>query len=411
MGKMEQRDMDTSKVLAQTVMGNRVRDFGQAFLAMEKMLALHEEEREQVNLGGLSNIYLSGDGISLLNVVESESSRLQEIRKNFIRQLGQIGEAITSFQSELNDEIFPVEYFESRVMERAAGMGICVTKAMPVKGQNERLQVYVSCYAVGNNVVTGRQLAEKISRIAGKKLVCVGKGKDVVGKQESVFSFVEEGRFMLTTGIMRRERKGEELCGDNFSVTKLDTQKAVLMLSDGMGSGEAAFIKSEQIVDLLEQLLTAGFCRELAIELLNSFISFMTDGKLSTTLDLTMIDFYTGTADFIKLGASTTFIKRGHRVECIRSTSLPVGVLEQVEFDTCKRLLYHGDIVVMVSDGVLDGIMFENKEEYLADLIAGMETSNVQTMAEQIMEDVEAMQRGGLKDDSTVLAVGIWERK
>ena len=210
---------------------------------------------------------------------------------------------------------------------------------------------------------------------------------------------------------MRRERKGEELCGDNFSVTKLDTQKAVLMLSDGMGSGEAAFIKSEQIVDLLEQLLTAGFCRELAIELLNSFISFMTDGKLSTTLDLTMIDFYTGTADFIKLGASTTFIKRGHRVECIRSTSLPVGVLEQVEFDTCKRLLYHGDIVVMVSDGVLDGIMFENKEEYLADLIAGMETSNVQTMAEQIMEDVEAMQRGGLKDDSTVLAVGIWERK
>ena len=411
MGKMEQRDMDTSKVLAQTVMGNRVRDFGQAFLAMEKMLALHEEEREQVNLGGLSNIYLSGDGISLLNVVESESSRLQEIRKNFIRQLGQIGEAITSFQSELNDEILPMDCLESRVMERAAGMGICVTKVMPVKGENDRLQVYVSCYAVGKRVVTGRQLAEKISRIFGKKLVCAGKGEDMVGKQESVFSFVEEGRYMLTTGIMRRERQGEELCGDNFSVTKLDTQKAVLMLSDGMGSGEAAFIKSEQIVDLLEQLLAAGFCRELAIELLNSFISFMTDGKMSTTLDLTMIDFYTGTADFIKLGASTTFIKRGRRVECIRSTSLPVGVLEQVEFDTCKRLLYHGDIVVMVSDGVLDGIIFENKEEYLADLIAGMETSNVQMIAERIMEDVESMQRGGLKDDSTILAVGIWERK
>ena len=88
-----------------------------------------------------------------------------------------------------------------------------------------------------------------------------------------------------------------------------------------------------------------------------------------------------------------------------------MGVLEQVEFDTCKRLLYHGDIVVMVSDGVLDGIIFENKEEYLADLIAGMETSNVQMIAERIMEDVESMQRGGLKDDSTILAVGIWERK
>jgi stage II sporulation protein E len=182
------------------------------------------------------------------------------------------------------------------------------------------------------------------------------------------------------------------------------------MLSDGMGSGENAFVKSQQIVDLLEQLLMAGFCRELAIELLNSFISFLTDGKLSSTLDLTMIDFYTGTADFIKLGASTTFIKRGKKVECIRSTSLPVGVLEQVEFDTCKRLLYHGDIVVMVSDGIMDGIIFENKEEYLADLIGGMDTCNAQTMAEAIMEAVEDMHQTGLKDDSTVLVAGVWNR-
>lgn len=409
-GSAGQGKVDSPETLVQRVVGNRVRDFGQAFLAMEKMLNIHEEEREQVNLGGLSNIYLSGDGISLLNVVESESSRLQEMRKNFIRQLGQIGEVITSFQGELDEEAFSVDYFESRVMERAAKMGVVVTKVMPVKGQNERLQVYMSCYAMEDHMVTGRQLAEKIGRIAGRKMVCVGKGEDLVGKQEGILCFVEEGKYMLTTGIKRRERQGEQRCGDNFSITKLDIQKAVLMLSDGMGSGESAFIKSEQIVDLLEQLLAAGFCRELAIELLNSFISFLTDGTMSSTLDLTMIDFYTGTADFIKLGASTTFIKRGRKVECIRSTSLPVGVLEQVEFDTCKRLLYHGDIVVMVSDGVLDGIIFENKEEYLADLIAGMDTCNAQTMAEQIMEDVESMQREGMKDDSTVLVAGIWER-
>ena len=178
-----------------------------------------------------------------------------------------------------------------------------------------------------------------------------------------------------------------------------------------MGSGENAHVKSEQIVELLEQLLSAGFCRELAIELLNSFVSFLADGNVSSTLDLTMIDFYTGTADFIKLGASTTFIKRKEgRVECIRSTSLPVGVLEQVEFDTCARKLYHGDMIVMISDGVLDGIIFENKETYLADLIAGIETKNVQAVAEMIMEDIETMQRGGMRDDSTVLVAGVWEK-
>jgi stage II sporulation protein E len=397
-------------MMIQKVVGSQVRNFGQAFLAMEKMLELHEEERQGVSLEGLSNMYLSGDGISLLNAVEAQSNRLVEMRRNFIKQLGQIGETIASFPGELAKDTVPAERMENRVMERLETMGVVAEKVMSAKGKDGRLQVYVSCYGRKRSVVTGKQLARRIGRILGKKMVCVGRGEEVVGREESVFYFVEEGQYMLTTGIVRRGREGEAVCGDNFSITKLDTQKAVLMLSDGMGSGENAFVKSQQIVDLLEQLLMAGFCRELAIELLNSFISFLTDGKLSSTLDLTMIDFYTGTADFIKLGASTTFIKRGKKVECIRSTSLPVGVLEQVEFDTCKRLLYHGDIVVMVSDGIMDGIIFENKEEYLADLIGGMDTCNAQTMAEAIMEAVEDMHQTGLKDDSTVLVAGVWNR-
>ncbi|MGN0154719.1 MAG: SpoIIE family protein phosphatase [Lachnospiraceae bacterium] len=397
-------------ILIQEATKERIMNFGQAFLAMEKMLALHEEEREENIPNGLSNMYLSGDGISLLNAVESQSSRLAEIRRNFIRQLGQIGEIITGFQTELSEQSVKEELFEGRIMERLGRMGVTVTKAVLVKDSEERLKVYLSCYLDKESVVTGKMLAKRISPITGKDMVCVNRSDDPVTREESSFYFTEEGKFMLTTGVVRRNRNGEELCGDNFSVTRLDTGKAVLMLSDGMGSGENAYVKSEQIVDLLEQLLSAGFCRELAIELLNSFISFLADGSASSTLDLTMLDLYTGTTDFIKLGASTTFIKRKNRVECIHSTSLPVGVLEQVEFDTCARKLYHGDIVIMVSDGVLDGIIFENKETYLADLIAGIETNNVQKMAELIMEDIETMQRGNLRDDSTILAAGVWER-
>lgn len=398
-------------ILVQEATRNRIRNFGQAFLAMEKMLSLHEEEREDSIPNGLSNIYLSGDGISLLNAVESQSNRLSEMRRNFIRQLGQIGEIITGFQGELFEQSAKVDYFENRLTERLGRLGVVVLKAVPVKRKNDRIEVYVSCYMYRENVVNGKMLSEKISQIIGKHMTCVDRNEDVVGQTESTFYFVEEGKFMLTTGVMRKNREGEVLCGDNFSVTKLDTQKAVLMLSDGMGSGENAYVKSGQVVDLLEQLLSAGFCRELAIELLNSFISFLTNGNVSSTLDLTMIDFYTGTADFIKLGASTTFIKRKDgKVEYIRSTSLPVGVLEQVEFDTCARKLYHGDMVVMVSDGVLDGIIFENKETYLADLIAKIETNNVQAVAEIIMEDIQTMQRGSMRDDSTVLVAGIWER-
>lgn len=398
-------------IMMQEVVKSRISDFGQAFITMEHMLAMHEQDGKMEIPNGLSNMYLSGDGISLLNAVESQSNRLAEMRHNFVKQFGQIGEIILSFPGEMTEQSVKAELFEGQVTESFGRLGVLVTKAVLCKDKEERLEAHVSCLLEQEQRVTGDILAKRISKLTNRPMICKKRGDEMVDWKESRYSFIEEGRFYLTTGIVRKNREGESQCGDNFSISKIDTQKAVLMLSDGMGSGENAYIKSEQVVELLEQLLSAGFCRELAIELLNSFISFLTQGSAGTTLDLTMIDFYTGTADFIKLGASTTYIKRKNGpVECIRSTSLPVGVLEQVEFDTCRRKLYDGDILVMVSDGVVDGIIFENKDTYLADLIASIRTNNVQSIAEQIMEEISTMQRGSLRDDSTVLVAGVWER-
>lgn len=398
-------------LLIQEATKSRIYDFGQAFLAMEKMLLAHEMEQKAFEPHGLSNVYLSGDGISLLNVVESQSNRLAELRKNFIRQLGQVGDIITTFPAELADQSVQGELFEGRLTESLRKLHVVVTKAVLIKDKEERVKVYVSCYVTKERVVTGEELAQRVGKIVGRRMVCVDKSSFVVTKEEGVYSFVEEGKYMLTAGVVRKNRTGEALCGDNFSVSKIDVQKAVLMLSDGMGTGEKANVKSSQVVELLEQLLSAGFCKELAIDLLNSFVSFLADGNISTSLDLSVVDFYTGKVDFIKLGASTTFIKRKNTIEYIRSTSLPVGVLEQVEFDTYERKLYHGDMIVMVSDGVLDGIIFEDKEEYLADVIAKQETCNAQVIAENIMKEVSRMQRGTMRDDSTILVAGVWEKK
>lgn len=397
-------------ILVQEATKRQIENFGQAFIAMEKMLSLHENEWEDHIPSGLSNMYLSGDGISLLNAMESESSRLNEMRKNFIRQLRQVGEIITGFQGEILEEIYPVDNFEARITDKCRRRGVGVSKAVCLRDKDERLQVLIRCRINGNRIVSGKMLARSVGSVVRQHMYCVGRSEDLVGTEDSIFTFSEEGKYFLTTGLIRKNRMGEEMCGDNFSITKLDNEKVVCMISDGMGSGENAYTKSRQIVDLLEQLLSAGFGRELAVELMNSFISFLTDGGGSSTLDLTVLNLYTGAADFIKLGASTTFIRHEDSVECIRSSSLPVGVLEDIEFDTCARKLYDGDIIVMISDGVLDGISAPDKENYLAELIADIDTENVQKFAQLIMEDVSGMQNGNLSDDSTVMVVGVWER-
>jgi serine phosphatase RsbU (regulator of sigma subunit) len=57
----------------------------------------------------------------------------------------------------------------------------------------------------------------------------------------------------------------------------------------------------------------------------------------------------------------------------------------------------------------LDGLFADNKEEYLSCLIAESKTDNMQRLAQIIMDEVRRTQNDGLKDDSTVLAIGIWD--
>lgn len=48
-------------------------------------------------------------------------------------------------------------------------------------------------------------------------------------------------------------------------------------------------------------------------------------------------------------------------MEIIRSATLPIGVLQDIEIDTETRKLESGDYVIMVTDGVMDACRQENR--------------------------------------------------
>lgn len=144
--------------------------------------------------------------------------------------------------------------------------------------------------------------------------------------------------------------------------------------------------------------------------MLNELIAVQGQGEHFATLDLCMLDLYSGVSEFLKMGASTTYIQRGSWIETIQSTTLPMGIREQLELDAVRKKLYHGDRIIMVSDGVLDGIRFENKEECLKEMILETETNNPQQLAEQLLERVRKMNGGVMRDDASILVVGIWKK-
>ena len=184
----------------------------------------------------------------------------------------------------------------------------------------------------------------------------------------------------------------------------------MLGLSDGMGSGSTACKESELVLDLVERFLEAGFSVETAIRMMNSAMVMKGENDLYSTVDLCRLDLYSGMADFYKIGAATTFIKRGDCVECITSANLPVGARTQIEIAESQRQLQNGDFVVMMTDGVLEYLHVPKPEETMQEIIESIQTNNPGILAKKIMERVMLFTGGRVSDDMTVLASCIWEK-
>ena len=176
-----------------------------------------------------------------------------------------------------------------------------------------------------------------------------------------------------------------------------------------MGSGEPAFRESAMVVEMLEELLEAGFPVKTAIQMMNTALVIGRDEVHFSTIDVSLFDLYSGKCEIVKAGASVTFIKRKEEVEAVSSVSLPIGVLQDIEIDTIEKELHAGDFVIMVTDGVMDALPTGRQEELMKEYIKEIEIQNPGEFAHRLIGKVLEKSGEVPVDDMTVLVVGIWE--
>lgn len=207
-------------------------------------------------------------------------------------------------------------------------------------------------------------------------------------------------RFACRTSIALRPREGETLCGDQAASFEA-SGAACLLLSDGMGSGEAAHREAAMTVRLLKQFLQAGVEPLPALKTLNTAMLLRCrEGAGFTTIDLLRLDRSTGEAALYKYGAAPSYLKKLGRVTRYGGAALPAG-LEGADRqpDVIRFVLPPDGWLVMVSDGVVGG----DGDEWLQDLLAGWGGGTPDALARRIL--TMSAEHGGRSDDCAVLAL------
>ena len=210
--------------------------------------------------------------------------------------------------------------------------------------------------------------------------------KKYVENKLTTYTFIPDTNYFVMHGIAKKTIN-ESGSGDNFSCINLDNGQTLLSISDGMGTGDKANWESSQVVELIEEFSQCGYSEELTLTLINNL--FISKADMSpATVDMSIIDKHSGMCDIVKSGAATTYVKRDGWVEAIKSTSLPIGVMGNVDVETAKKKLYDGDFVIMVSDGILESVCEEEKDKVISNIILEAKSKKPKELAFEILNKV-----------------------
>jgi stage II sporulation protein E len=278
--------------------------------------------------------------------------------------------------------------------------GIAVQEVEVLLGRDGRPELRLVLPRCETRGLCRQRLRELLSRVLEQRLAvddaqCPWK----VGGKTCYLRLLPAGALRLGTGLAQAARDGCAFCGDTWAAMALPGGYYFLGLSDGMGSGRQAALESGKAMSLVTRLLGLGFSPEIAVRTVNSLLLQPGEADKYATMDLAFINLYTGEGRLVKVGAAPSFLKRGEQVWVLEGGTPPAGILPEVNFSVLTRWLEPGDLLLLVTDGVL-----VKGEEWLRQALAELRMTEPQAVADLLLHQAVALAGNRLRDDMSILA-------
>lgn len=397
------------------------RDFYNTYVNMFDMLSVCEEKgllEEKDIPGSMKRRCLKVDKLAeVMNFIYHSyrtnmkwQQRLVDCRQLVAEQLEGVSHVVTDLAAELDMDIRFRTGMEEAIRLELDKKGIKVGEVLVLEKPGGKTEVSIHKPACSGNRECLKKIEPIVSSVLGKAMSRQHRDCTRAGKRECIVHLAEARQFEIITGIARQPCQEAAACGDSYSFTSIRDGKYMLALSDGMGVGARAAEESSAVISLLENFLEAGFDQAITIKTINSILMLRSREEMFATADLCVLDLVAGQAEFIKIGGVSSFIRRGSEVEVIRQTGLPMGILEDVSIESISVPICDEDMIVMVTDGILDAFAaVGDREQALAAYIATLDTTNPQELADSIREEALFHSDGEARDDMTVMAGRVWK--
>lgn len=334
--------------------------------------------------------------------------RLRESREIVSSQLKGVSRIMSGLAGEIKLDLSSQEEIETNLKDELLKRGVKVDEILVSDMGEGRLDVSVEMPGCGGECLC----AKVVAPIAGRTLdteFSVWNPKCSMGTcaKECLFELVPKRCYDVVTEVIKVPKSGSVVSGDAHAVLDLPGGKIALVLSDGMGGGPRAALESGATINMLRQLMDAGFERDFAIRTINSVLMLRSPEETFSTIDMAIIDLHSGQTEFLKIGSAPSFLKRGKDVRTIKSSTLPVGILNSIEVESCSMALRNGDMLVMVTDGAVEATRRGDKEEWIAGALKRFDTSNPKEIASAIYNMVKKESGKKTADDITILVAKI----
>lgn len=278
---------------------------------------------------------------------ERMRDRLREMYALTAGQLLNLSSLLDSIRSGLDEETRFDPETAARVRAVAHGCGYVPVDCCCAFNSLDKLRIELRVRPEGERDFSA--LLRQVRAVTGRPLELPERTRD--GDCE-LLTFRERAPFRVAAAGVQSCAGGEKHSGDAFTTFTDADGCFYALICDGMGTGARAAVASGIAVTLLEKLLKAGFSVNAALGTVNSALIAGSGDECSVTVDLAVIDTFTGAAEFYKYGAAESFVRKNGRVVTVGKPSLPLGILPLGESETVCGTVGSGDVIVMASDGV-----------------------------------------------------------